>query len=192
MRTSRALAALAFAGIGGVASADTVVIDFESLTPPVSVTEQYAGQGVHFSSTGAFDSNGNFHNSVEVFDFPFPGYGTKAAGMWGNIVTISFDMDVSEFSVLLADTEVGTFLGSVRALDSDGNQIGTDSSNTGGYNTPSFFQKTLSVNVGGIRSVQLVTDADGAVIDNVTFTMVPAPATACLGLLGLGAARRRR
>ncbi len=192
MKKQSVIAVLACAAISGVASADVVTIDFDALTAPTSVTEQYAGQGVHFSTVPVFDIGGTFHNSVEVFGFGFAGYGTNAAGMWGNPVTVTFDNDVSNFSVLMADTEGGTFLGSVRAFDSGGNEVGFTSASTGGYNTPFFYEQTLSLNVGGIRSVVLLTDSDGAVFDNLTFTRVPAPSTGALAVLGLGLVRRRR
>ena len=193
MKAACALAALAVAGASGVACADIVTINFEGLAAPAVVAEQYAGEGVHFTSGAAFDSNGVFHNSVEVFAFGLGDFGNRTAGMWSNTVTLTFDADVSDFSVLMADTESGTFLGSVRALDVNGVQIGFTSANTLGYNTPWFYQRTLAVNVPGIRRIELLTDRDGAIFDNVTFTRVPAPAASmALGVMGFGLARRRR
>ncbi|MFN0010869.1 MAG: hypothetical protein ACKVS8_04410 [Phycisphaerales bacterium] len=196
MKAHLALAALSCASITAVASADVFVINFDNLTAPAVVTEQYAGMGVHFSSTGAFDSNGGFHNSVEVFGFGFPGYGTNAAGMWGNLVTIDFDMPVSDFSVDIADTESNTLLAVISAYDGNGMYLNGLGASTGGYNTPWFHQRTLGFgSIGGIRRIVLETDADGAVFDNITFTAAAVPGPGAAALVaggGLLMARRRR
>ena len=196
MKAHLALAALSCTSLTAVASADVFVINFDNLTTPTAVTEQYAGMGVHFSSTGAFDSNGGFHNAVEVFPFGYPGYGTNAAGMWGNLVTITFDMPVSDFSVDIADTESNTLLAVMQAFDGNGAYLSGVGAFTGGYNTPWFHQRTLGFGPqGGIRRVVLETDADGAVFDNITFTgtRVPTPGIGALAAGGaLLVARRRR
>ncbi|MBX3381323.1 MAG: PEP-CTERM sorting domain-containing protein [Phycisphaeraceae bacterium] len=193
MNLKQLIAVPVLAGCGTMACAEVVVINFEDLAAPTSVTEQYAALGVHFSTTPVVDTKGVLHNSVEVFSYALGSFGTKAAGIWGSPITLTFDSDVSNFSVLMNDTERGTLLGSVRAFDAKGNQIGLVTDFTGPYNTSWFYQSTLALNIGGIRRIELMSDADGAVFDNITFTRIPAPSAASiLGLGLLGAARRRR
>lgn len=189
----RQMAALALlAGCAGTASAEIVTINFESLAAGTSVTSQYAPLGVHFSMAPIVDPDGVLRNSVEVIPYPIGSFGTKAAGLWGSPVLITFDSDVSNFSVLMNDTERGTLLGSVRAFDAAGHQMGYLTQMTGSYNTAWYFEATLALNLGGIRSVVLMSDSDGAVFDNITFTRVPAPAAASLLCSGLLCTARRR
>jgi len=180
------------AGCSAVANAEVVVINFENLSAPSSVTNQYAPLGVHFSATPVVDIKGVIHNTVEVFSYSGGAFGTRAAGLWGGPILITFDSEVSNFSVLMNDTERGTLLGSVRAFDSNGNLMAYITDMTGAYNTASYYQHTFTLNFGGIRSVVLTADSDGAVFDNITFTRIPAPNAASLLGLGLLAAGRRR
>lgn len=193
MNLKLALGAAALALGTALAQAEIVRIDFEDLADGVSVTNQYAHLGVHFSMTPIVDPNGVYHSSVEVFSYAKGDFGAKAAGLWASPVLITFDSAVSNFSVLMNDTERGSLLGSVRAYDAQGKLINYVTDMTGNYNTSWFYQNTLRIQAGGIRSVVLMSDADGAVFDNITFTRVPAPSAASLLGLGLlGAARRRR
>jgi len=193
MSRKKLVGAVLLAGLSTGVNAEIVRIDFENLAAPSHVNSQYAAQGAHFSAIPVVDINGVLHSTVEVFSYVRGDFGTKAAGLWDSVITIAFDEDVSNFSVLMNDTERGSLLGSVRAFDASGNQIGFVTDMTGAYNTSWFYQSTLSLNIGGIRRVELKSDADGAIFDNVTFTRVPAPSAASLLGLGLlGAARRRR
>ncbi|MBX3390385.1 MAG: PEP-CTERM sorting domain-containing protein [Phycisphaeraceae bacterium] len=178
---------------GALAQAEIVKIDFEDLAASTSVTNQYAHLGVHFSMTPIVDPSGTYHSAVEVFSYAKGDFGTKAAGLWASPVLITFDSAVSNFSVLMSDTERGSLLGSVRAYDANGKLIDYVTDMTGNYNTSWFYQNTLRIQAGGIRSVVLMSDADGAIFDNITFTRIPSPGAMALlpfGLLGL--ARRRR
>jgi len=193
MSMKKFVGAMLLAGLSTGANAEIVRIDFEDLGAPSHVTSQYAALGAHFSAMPVMDMNGVLHSTVEVFSYVRGDFGTKAAGLWGSAITITFDEAVSNFSVLMNDTERGSLLGSVRAFDASGKQIGFVNDMTGAYNTSWFYQSTLSLSIGGIRRVELQSDADGAIFDNVTFTRVPAPSAASLLGLGLlGAARRRR
>ncbi|MGH7242744.1 MAG: hypothetical protein ACREJD_04945 [Phycisphaerales bacterium] len=193
MKIQLMLAAAALVLGLSAAKAEVVVINFEDLAPNTSVTSQYASLGVHFSTSPIVAPNGVLHSSVEVFSYPFGNFGTKAAGLWGSAILLAFDSDVSNFSVLMNDTERGTLLGRVRAYDVHGNLFALVTDMTGPYNTPWFYQGTLQIPNGGIRFIELTSDADGAVFDNITFTRIPSPAAAALlpvCLLGLGKRRR--
>lgn len=193
MNLTRLVVAPALLCLGTLASAEVVTINFEDLAESTSVTNQYAHLGVHFSMTPVVDPSGTLRSSVEVFSYAKGDFGTRAAGLWASPVLITFDSAVSNFSVLMNDTERGTTLGTVRAYDAGGKLIDYVTDTTGNYNTSWFYQNTLRIQAGGIRSVVLMSDADGAVFDNITFTRIPAPgAASLLGLGLLGAARRRR
>ena len=173
-------------------------ITFEEFARPGSashVTDQYAHLGVRFSTVQGFDIRGVERRSVDVIAYPFGAFGNRAAAMWGNPVTLTFDHAITELSVLMADTETGTFLGSVEAFDGQGRSVAFSQAYTGAYNTPWFFQQTLSVRGQHIRSVVLRSDTDGAVFDNLTFTAAVVPMPASAGVLALCIAmggRRRR
>lgn len=193
MNLKLALGAATLALGATLAQAEIVKIDFEDLADSTSVTNQYAYLGVHFSMTPIVDPSGTYHSSVEVFSYAKGDFGTRAAGLWASPVLITFDSDVSNFSVLMNDTERGSLLGSVRAYDASGKLIDYVTDMTGQYNTSWFYQNTLRIQAGGIRSVVLMSDADGAIFDNITFARIPSPGAAALlplGLLSLG--RRKR
>ncbi len=193
MSIRKLIAAALLAGCGTTANAGIVRINFEDLAAGTSVTSQYAALGATFSTIPIVDANGFYRNSVDVVSNQLGDFGANAGSLWQSVTAISFAEDVSNFSVLIGDTEAGSLLASLWAFDAKGNQIGFVSRMTGSYNTPWFYQETLSVNVGGIRRIEFRSDADGAVFDNITFAKIPAPGAAsllCAGLLG--AARRRR
>jgi len=192
MNIKHAITVALLAAASAAANAEVVLINFENLAAPTSVTNQYAPLGVHFSATPVVDLKGVLHNTVEVFSYGGGAFGTRAAGLWGGPILITFDSEVSNFSVLMNDTEGGTLLGSIRAFDSNGNLMGYVTDMTGAYNTASYYQHTLALNISGIRSVVLMSDSDGAVFDNITFTRIPAPSAASLLGLGLLASGRRR
>lgn len=175
------------------ANADIVTINFENLAPGTALTSQYAPLGVQFATTPVADSGGVLRTSVEVLDFVQDGFRTNAIRLATNAITLTFDSDISNFSVVMRDTDRGTLLGRVRAFDARGNAMGHMTDFTGSFNTSWFYENTLRVDVGGIRYVELSSDADGAIVDNITFTRVPTPgALALLPLATLGLARRKR
>ncbi|MBS0187729.1 MAG: hypothetical protein JSS51_06650 [Planctomycetes bacterium] len=194
MKIKLALAAALLAALPLAANAEVVNINFEDLPAPSLVTNQYASLGVQFSTSPTVDLRGGYHDSVEIINYGGLGsFGSRAASLWSSPITLTFDSDVSNFSVLMNDTERGTLLGSVRAYDASGHLIAMVNDMTGAYNTAWFYQNTLRIQAGGIRSIELSADSDGAVFDNISFTRVPAPGTAALlpvALLGLG--RRKR
>lgn len=179
------------------ASAQATVVTFDDLSltnnvgysfPTANVTEQYASLGVHFSGAtfSAFNyflPAASYPGSPASFNNP-----SNIAGLlFSNVITATFDQAVSNVSLLFADTEIGSFLGNLRAFDAAGNLLGEVSSNTPNNAYPGF--ATLSLNIGGISRVTFQSDSDGAVVDDFTFTP-PARATVpepgMLSLLGLG------
>lgn len=180
--------------IGPVAAnAEIVTINFEDLAEGSKLTSQYAGLGVHFSMSPVV-VEGALRSSPEVISYVRGDFGTRAASLWPSPITIAFDSDVSDFSVLMCDTERGSLLGRVRAYDVQGQLMGYMDAITGPYNTAWFDQSTLRIDGGGIRYIELSCDSDGAVFDNITFTRVPTPGAMALlpaGLLGLAKRKRK-
>ncbi|MBL8887429.1 MAG: hypothetical protein JNK16_12280 [Phycisphaerales bacterium] len=175
------------------ANAEVVTINFENLAPGTALTSQYAPLGVRFATTPVADSGGVLRTSVEVLDFVQGGFRSNALWLAGNAITLTFDSDISDFSVVMRDTDRGSLLGRVRAFDALGNAMGHMTDMTGAFNTSWFYENTLRVATGGIRYIELTGDADGAIVDNITFTRVPAPGALALLPLGmLGLARRKR
>lgn len=162
------------------ANAEVVTINFESLAPGTAVTSQFAALGVQFSSS-------------VVLAYEQGSFRTNALALSTNAITLTFDSDISNFSVVMRDTDRGTLLGRVRAFDARGNAMGHMTDFTGAFNTSWFYENTLRVDVGGIRYIELSSDADGAIVDNITFTRVPTPGALALLPLGmLKLARRKR
>lgn len=187
-------ALLAVLCIGPVAAkAEIVTINFEDLAAGSSLNSQYAGLGVRFSMSPVV-VEGTLRSSPEVISYVHGDFGTKAASLWPSPIIIAFDSDISNFSVLMNDTERGSLLGRVRAYDVQGQLMGYMDAVTGPYNTVWFHQATLRIDGGGIRYIELSCDSDGAVFDNITFTRVPTPGAMALlpaGLLGLAKRKRK-
>ncbi len=190
-------AALGLATLAAVyaapAQADVVVVDFDA-APTGFLTNFYASTaGVTFSGIGLMPY------SLSSSIYPgLPSNFYNPGNAVGNVttapITATFNSDVSNVSMIFADTELGSVLGRILAFDFLGTQIG----DTGAVTTPSFTYpgfSTLSLNLSGIRSIVFFSDSDGAVVDNLTFTTVPAPgafALLGLGLFGIGGLRRNR
>lgn len=190
------VAAVAATIQAGSAQASTVTIDFNS-APIGFQTNTYAAQGVTFSG-------GLLGAGVNVQSFVSGGYSPvfTVAGnqsLFLNTVDVNdhvthtpstfatFAFDVSNVSMIFADSEIGSYLGRIIAYNAANVQIG----DTGYLTTPGSGYATLSLNVSGIRKLEFYTDWDGAVVDNLVYTVadvvaVPEPAT--LALLGLGLA----
>ena len=180
------------------AYAGPTTITFEEFARPGSaafVTDQYAHLGVRFSTVPTVDSRGVERSTVDVIAYPFGAFGTRGAAMWGNPVTLTFATLISDFAVLMADTESGTFLGSVEAFDDQGRSVAYTQAYAGTYNTPWFFQQRLAIDAPGVRRIVLRTDADGAVFDNIAFTSITVPTPGSAGAIAAGmiiSGRRRR
>jgi hypothetical protein len=175
------------------AHAELVAITFEDLAAGTALTSQYAPLGVQFSTSPFLDSGGVLRSSVEVLEYEVGSFRTNAVGLSTNAITLNFDSDVSNFSVVMRDTDRGTLLGRIRAYDSQGRLMGHMTDMTSHFNTSWFYENTLRVDVAGIRTVEITSDADGVVIDNITYTRVPTPGALALlplGLLALGKRKR--
>lgn len=193
-----AFAACASLHVLSSAYAGPTTITFEEFARPGTaafVTDQYAHLGVRFSTVPTVDSRGIERSTVDVIAYPFGAFGTRGAAMWGNPVTLSFAAPISNFAVLMADTESGTFLGSVEAFDDQGRSVAYTQAYAGTYNTPWFYQQRLTLDAAGIRRIVLRSDADGAVFDNIAFTPMTVPTPASAGVIVTAmifAARRKR
>lgn len=187
------LGAAALLLAASAAHAEIVTINFDDLAPGTAVTSQYAPLGVHFATSPAYDNRGVLHSTISVFEYADGSIRTNTVGLWGSAITLTFDSDVSSFAIKFFDTDRGSLLGRVRAYDAQGHLMAHVTDMTGNFNASSFYESTLRVDVGGVRFIELTADADGAMIDNISFARVPSPgALAALpaGLLCL--ARRRR
>ncbi|MBL8875501.1 MAG: hypothetical protein JNM86_06865 [Phycisphaerae bacterium] len=184
-------AALLLAASG--ANAELVTINFEDLAPGTAISNQYAPLGVRFATSPAYDNRGVLHSAVSVLDYSDGSFRTNAVGLWGSAIALTFDSDISNFTVRFFDTDRGSLLGRVRAYNAQGLLMAHVTDMTGNFNASSFYENTLRVAVGGIRFIELTADADGAMIDSISFLRVPSPgalAALPVGLLAL--AKRRR
>ena len=191
-----------------ISAAHANVINFDNIDVsggPVAVTNQYAAQGVTFSSASAYTVSDGVHapltaSGLLLVSYPFISSPTAGA-IFTTQVKATFSTDVSNVSLIFADTEIGSVLGSMSAFDFNGNLLGT----TGNITTPNnanfggvaVGELTLALNYSGIRSVVFNTDSDGAIVDNLSFTpAVPEPEIYAMMVAGLGMtgffARRRK
>jgi len=196
-------AALGLATLAAVysapAQADVVVVDFDS-APTGFLTNFYS------STAGVTFSGGGGSNGIEIVPYSlssttYPGLpsnfynpGNKVGLVYSPIIFATFANEVSNVSMTFADTELGSILGAMTAFDFSGHQIGFTNFVLTPFTTyPGF--SVLSLNMSGIHLIAFQTDGDGAVVDNLTFTTVPAPGALALlglGLFGIGGLRRNR
>ncbi|MBP7052021.1 MAG: hypothetical protein KBE65_13485 [Phycisphaerae bacterium] len=202
--------ALAVGLVGPVQAGTTINFDDDeapdSFGETNSLTEAYAGLGVHFAGPGdldggaILDQSGNFGVwALSARNFLAFNRNSRMSdgGVPQDPETILFDSLMSEVSIYAAGGwEVDTFI--MDAYDASGTLVDTDTITTADWGL-------LSVSsAAGIRRVVLtqVSDVDNAfVYDDLSFTVlsggpaVPAPGAILLGTLGTGLVgwlRRRR
>jgi len=203
------VAVLAVGFVGPVQAGTT--INFDDVLAPRqfretnSLTEAYAGLGVHFAGPAGYvggailDQSGNF-GVLALSARNFLAFNRGATTLDGELQdpeTIRFDGLMSEVSIYAAGAYgVDTFV--MQAYDASGTLVDTDTIATADWGL-------LSVSsAAGIRRVMLTqTDGDDDIFlyDDLSFTVlttgpaVPAPGAVLLGTLGTGLVgwlRRRR
>lgn len=201
------LAALAVLPIG-TAAAFPVIIDFDTLpgggspAPGTVISTQYSSLGVTFSSPTApaggatIFANGEASSGSNALTGLEPGQGGLHTIYMVFTSTLASSVDVTLISVGCGTTYAVAYAADrFTVLDSVSITHGPSSGNGFGNHDPI----TLTMGSGsGIGMVAFwitqngpVTDGYG--IDDIGFTLVPAPgAAALLGLGGLAASRRRR
>lgn len=196
MKTRAAIALTLLAGVSGVASAQ--FINFEELgaQPPVfnettALRAQYAAQGVTFSGAGALDGGGilnqagNFGLNARSGEH-FLAFNTTATFSDGGTPTgpqtITFAGGASAVSIYGAIARI-----TMTAFNDDNVEVGNV---TIGADL-AWQELALTGNI----SYVVIAGAGSAtmVLDDLSWTAIPAPSSAALaGILALGAARRRR
>jgi hypothetical protein len=182
-----------------IGAANATVINFDDLSGPVVLGEQYASLGVHFSAyengsaVGALAGNslsGTYHTPDNVWSNCVG----SICGSRADVLRIDFDSAVSDLS-WWTDT-AGTFGG-----DMHFNAYGSDDSLLESIIATATVEGTYALSafsVSGISYVELLqpTDDWGYYIDTLSFTAsVPEPSVLFLmgaGLAGIGLARRRK
>ena len=174
------------------------VIDFDGTNAPglfvngAALSDYYAPLGLAFS--GASAVGGSILNQAAELGFmarsgtDFLAFNTEAGT--GRDERIAFSSAQNTVSIHAATFESGNF--TMTAFDDAGNVLGVASQ------AASREWQSLTLNHTGIRSVVVASTTKGWALDDLSFAAsadVPEPASVALlgvGLLGLGASRRRR
>lgn len=184
-------------------AANATVIDFDDLTGPVALGEQYASLGVHFSAYengSAVDAlaGNSLTGTYQTPDNVWSNCVGSICGSRADVLRIDFDYEVSDLS-WWTDT-AGTHAGADMLF----NAYGSDSSLLETIVATPTAEGTYALSafsVSGISYVELLQPNDnwGFYIDTLSFVAsaasVPEPSTLFLmgaGFLGLGFARRRK
>lgn len=195
------LVAALLAGVCGAASAQLITFEELGTQPGLFLStgplrSEYAGQGVSFSGRNATDGgailnqSGNFGinaRSGEHFLAFNGGTNMNNGGVPTGPQTIAFAGGASSVSIYGASGN-GTTRFIMQSFDANNTQLGqviVSASDT---------WEEISLSGGNIAYVVINADGDDAyVMDDLSWTAIPAPSSMALaGVLALGAARRRR
>jgi len=177
-----------------VTVAQPVVVDFDTYpdgspvdlnetwngSPCVTITDQYQDVGIVFDESDpamvfADDNEQNAQrwgysrpNIAYVFAAgTYPGQGPIVARF---VAPDGSPATTDWFSVLLADANVGTELGTVTAYDSSGTVLYSVTVMTPSPPEPEY--ATIEISAEGIAEVLITTDADGSYVDDISFNPV--------------------
>lgn len=172
----------------GVEAAFGTTIDFETLSDSEVVTNQYAGLGVTFSNAIAYTAG----ISLNEVDFP-PHSGLNVVSDNGGPMGVTFSAPQANVSAYFTYTVPLTlsFYDALNNLEGTVNSAFSSNFVSSG-NPPNEFLSFAWVS--GISEVVITGDPSGSsfVMDDLTFTPVPEPATLFLllsGLLGIAGYR---
>jgi hypothetical protein len=193
-----ALAAAATLALAAPATAATL-IDFNSLAGGASVTNQFAAQGVLFSTrSGTTISNAAISVYFPCCGTPDPALGNSVNGTGGDqeYLIISFITPVSNLSFGYDNYGTQYLANSIKAYDIDNNLIQTRSATPGVADNA---LETINFTVSDISYVEIRQSGPGWMfaIDNIRFggSAVPEPGSWAMLIAGfglIGAAMRRR
>lgn len=193
MRLGCAVAIVACVGVfTAPALADTIIaLDFDDLTPLTHVNDQYVAWGIRFT-TQLLDTLPNIVISSAALSQSHPNVLASAFQYNDGVISFSFLPGASSVSLNAVSVESGV---TVRYLGPSGIPLFEDiRPGAPDFQTPLFF--TYSSPLEPITAVVLEArngeDPDSFAIDDLTFSLIPEPASLFLFSPGLLLAIRRR